>query len=169
MRYQMWEAMETGLDIAREADEEFEDVFGHRYGLTEAYRCEDAELILVSSGSMVGTLRGVIDDYRARGERVGLLKIRYLRPFPVEEVRQALRPAERIAVIDRNVSVGMGGVFWQEVRSALYGSELAEKPILGFVAGLGGRDVTPSTFDEIISRARTESRQDAPIWIGLKV
>ena len=168
MRYQMWEAMEGALDIAREADEEFEDLFGHRYGLTEAYRCEDAELILVSSGSMVGTLRGVVDDHRAQGERIGMLKIRYLRPFPVEEVRQVLRPAERIAVIDRNVSMGMGGVFWQEVRSALYGSDVAEKPVLGFIAGLGGRDVTPDTFDEIISRARTEPRQDVPIWIGLK-
>ncbi len=168
MRYQNWEAMQEALPLAKEIDEEFGRLFGASYGLTEAYRCEDAELILVTAGSMVGTLRGVVDDYRAKGERIGMLKIRYLRPFPVREVCEALKPAQRIAVVDRNVSVGMGGVFWQEIRSAAYGTEVAKKPILGFIAGLGGRDVTPASFDEIIRIARTEPRQDVPIWIGLK-
>jgi len=112
MRYQMWQAMDHALAVAREADEEFGQMFGRRYGLTEAYHCSDADLILVSSGSLVGTLREVVEDCRARGERIGLLKIRYLRPFPVEEICQALAPARQIAVIDRNVSVGMGGVTW---------------------------------------------------------
>ena len=169
MRYQAWQAMEHALEVAREADEEFGRIFGPRYGLTEAYRCEDADLVLVSSGSLVGTLREVIDGYRARGERVGLLKIRYLRPFPVQEVRQALAPAQQIVVIDRNVSVGMGGVFWQEVRSALFGSEVGDKPVLGFIAGLGGRDVTPESIDEIIQMARSNPPQDVPIWVELKV
>ncbi len=169
MRYQAWQAMEHGLDVAREADEEFGRIFGYRYGLTEAYRCEDADLILVSSGSLVGTLREVIDSRRAQGERIGLLKIRYLRPFPVQEVCQALASAKQIAVIDRNVSVGMGGVFWQEVRSALYGSEVGAKPVLGFIAGLGGRDVTPESIDEIIRLAHTNPPQDVPIWLELKV
>jgi pyruvate/2-oxoacid:ferredoxin oxidoreductase alpha subunit len=169
MRFQAWQAMEHGLEVARKADEEFERSFGCRYGLTEAYRCEDADLILVSSGSLVGTLREVIDARRSQGERVGMLKIRYLRPFPVDEVCQALASAEQIAVIDRNVSVGMGGVFWQEVRSALYGSEVATKPVLGFIAGLGGRDVTPESIDEIIRLARTNPPQEIPIWLELKV
>ncbi|MFZ5916446.1 MAG: pyruvate ferredoxin oxidoreductase [Chloroflexota bacterium] len=168
MRYQMWQAMEHALTVARQADEEFESLFGRRYGLTEAYRCEDAELILVSSGSLVGTLREVIDDYRERGETVGLLKIRYLRPFPTQEVRQALAPARQIAVIDRNVSVGMGGVFWQEVRSALYGSPIADTPVLGFIAGIGGRDVTPKSVAQIIQLARSNPPQDVPIWVELK-
>lgn len=169
MRYQAWQAMEHSLDVAREADDEFGEIFGHKYGLTESYCCDDAELILISSGSLVGTLRDVIDVYRARGEKIGLLKIRYLRPFPTEEVRAAVASAKNLAVIDRNVSVGMGGVFWQEVRSALYGSKEGDKPVLGFIAGLGGRDVTPESVDQIIQMARTNPRQDVPIWVELKV
>jgi len=169
MRYQMWQAMEHALDIAREADDEFGRMFGSSYGLTEAYRCKDADLVLVSSGSLVGTLREVVDAYRDRGDRIGLLKIRYLRPFPTEEVRQALTSAKQVAVIDRNVSVGMGGVFWQEVRSALYGSEVGDRPVLGFLAGIGGRDVTPESIDEIIETARSNPPQEVPIWVELKV
>jgi pyruvate/2-oxoacid:ferredoxin oxidoreductase alpha subunit len=169
MRYQMSQAMDHSLSVAREADEEFGRIFGRRHGLTNAYCCQDADLILVSSGSLVGTLKEVVDDYRARGERVGLLKIRYLRPFPTREVCEALAPAKQVAVIDRNVSVGMGGVFWQEVRSALYGSESGDKPVLGFIAGLGGRDVTPESVDEIIRLARSNPPQDVPIWVELKV
>jgi pyruvate/2-oxoacid:ferredoxin oxidoreductase alpha subunit len=168
MRYQMSQAMDHSLAVAKEADEEFGQIFGHRYGLTEAHRCEDAELVLVSAGSLVGTLREVVDDYRSRGEKIGVLKIRYLRPFPVHQVRQALASAKQIAVIDRNVSVGMGGVFWQEVRSALYGSEIATKPVLGFIAGLGGRDVTPESVDQIIQTTRSNPPQDVPIWVELK-
>jgi pyruvate ferredoxin oxidoreductase alpha subunit len=169
MRYQAAQAMDHALSVAREADDEFRRLFGHGYGLTEAYRCEDAELILVSTGSLVGTLREVIDDYRERGEKVGLLKIRYLRPFPAQEVCEALAPAKRVAVIDRAISIGMGGVFWQEVRSALYGTVHSQKPVLGFIAGIGGRDVTPESVDEIIRVARTNPPQDVPIWVDLKV
>jgi pyruvate ferredoxin oxidoreductase alpha subunit len=169
MRYQAWQAMDHALTVARQADEEFGRLFGRRYGLTEAYCCHDADLILVSSGSLVGTLREVVDDSRARGERIGLLKIRYLRPFPVEEVCQALAPARQIAVIDRNVSLGMGGVFWQEVRSALYGRGLGTTPVLGFIAGIGGRDVTPESVEQIIRTAKSNPPQELPIWVELKV
>jgi pyruvate/2-oxoacid:ferredoxin oxidoreductase alpha subunit len=84
-------------------------------------------------------------------------------------VRQAVASAQQIAVIDRNISPGMGGVFWQEIRSALYGSASATKPVLGFIAGIGGRDVTPESLDKIIAMARTNPRQDVPIWVELKV
>jgi len=168
MRYQMSQAMDHALHVARDADEKFGQVFGRSYGLTEAYRCDDADLILVSSGSLVGTLREVIDDHRARGEKVGLLKIRYLRPFPVDEVCETLSHARQVAVIDRNVSVGMGGVFWQEVRSALYGTQAVNKPVLGFIAGIGGRDVTCASVDKIIETARANPPQNLPIWVELK-
>ena len=82
---------------------------------------------------------------------------------------RALVSAKQIVVIDRNVSVGMGGVFWQEVRSALYGSEAGAKPVLGFIAGLGGRDVTPESIDEIIRLAKANPPQDVPVWLELKV
>ncbi|MGD8598678.1 MAG: pyruvate ferredoxin oxidoreductase, partial [Anaerolineae bacterium] len=114
-------------------------------------------------------LREIVDSYRAQGERIGLLKIRYLRPFPSHQVRQAVANARQVVVIDRNVSVGMGGVFWQEVRSALYGSQGGNKPVLGFIAGLGGRDVTPESVDQIIQMAKSNPPEDVPIWVELKV
>jgi pyruvate/2-oxoacid:ferredoxin oxidoreductase alpha subunit len=168
-RYQMWEAMTEALSVARKADEEFGEMFGRSYGLFEAYECADADLILVGAGSMVGTLKEVIDDCRTRGERVGVLKIRYLRPFPRQEVRQALASAKLIAVIDRNMSSGMGGVFWQEICAALYGSASGDRPVLSFIAGLGGRDVTPESVDQILRMARSNPTPDMPIWVELKV
>jgi pyruvate/2-oxoacid:ferredoxin oxidoreductase alpha subunit len=168
-RYRMWEDMNQALSIARKADEEFGEVFGRSYGLVEAYRCADAELILVGAGSLVGTLKEVVDDYRSRGERIGVLKIRYLRPLPRQEICQALASAKQIAVIDRNMSTGMGGVFWQEICAALHGSEAGNKPVLSFIAGLGGRDVTPDSVDQIVNMARSDPTQDMPIWVELKV
>jgi pyruvate/2-oxoacid:ferredoxin oxidoreductase alpha subunit len=169
MRYQMAQAMDDVLTISEQAEEEFATLFGRRYGLVEPYRCEDAELVLVTAGTIMGTLREVVDDYRERGEKIGALKIRYLRPFPAEAIRKALMPVQRVAVIDRNVSVGMGGVFWQEVRSALYGFETNGKAVMGFLAGIGGRDVTPGTIDTIINMARSDSPPQQPVWVELKV
>lgn len=169
MRYQMWQAMEESLAVAEQLDHEFGEMFGRRYGLIESYGCEDADLVLVSAGSMVGTLKEVVSDRQSRGEKIGLLKVRYLRPFPVQQVCQALSSAKQVAVIDRNVSVGMGGVFWQEVRSALYGNGLGHKPVIGFLAGIGGRDVTPKSVNMIIEMARSNPPQQVPIWVELKV
>jgi len=168
MRYQMAQAMDRALTVAEQADTDFAALFGRRYGLLDPYRCDDAELILIATGSVMGTLREVIDDHRARGEAIGALKIRYLRPFPTDALRRALAPARKVAVIDRNVSIGMGGVFWQEVRSALHGTEAASKPVLGVLAGIGGRDVTPRSLETVIDLARSDDPPERPFWLDLK-
>ena len=144
-------------------------MFGRSYGALEAYRAEDAELLLVTSGTVTSTARAVVDARRAAGEAVGLLKVKMFRPFPTALLRDALRGVPRVAVLDRNVSPGHGGIFAEELRSALYDLPDAERPeLFGFVLGLGGRDITPAVIDEVIEKARAGTvpgRED--LWVGV--
>ena len=168
MRYKIQKAMEEVVEVARRADGEFREVFGRSYGLVEPYRLEDAEVVLVTSATITSTARDVVDELREEGKRVGLLKIRMFRPSPFCDVREALTGAKKVAVIDRNISFGHGGIFAEEVKSALYNSS-ARPSIFGFVIGLGGRDVTPASIRGI---AEYTFEHDAPeteiLWREVK-
>jgi len=166
-RFKAQEAMNDALVAAREADEQFKDVFGRSYGLVDKYRMEDAKLIVVTSGTVASTTRIVIDELREKGEKVGMLKIRMFRPFPKEEIKTALQKAEKVAVIDRDISFGQGGIFAEEVTSALY--PLSTKPIVcGFIAGLGGRDITPEVIHNIINYTSNAESSEDIVWMGVK-
>ncbi len=167
LRYKMHQAMEEALTEWAHADEEFSELFGRRYGSIEPYRADDADLIVVTSGTVTSTAREVIDELRAQGRRVGLLKVRLFRPFPAQLVRAALAGAKKIAVIDRNISFGMGGIFAQEIKSALYNAP-ERPPIFGFIAGLGGRDITPTVIREIIDYTESHDEPEDLIWVGVK-
>ena len=166
-RYLAQQAMERALLVAEQAGREFKDVFGRGYGLVDSYKTEDAETILVATGTIASTTRIVVDEMRGRGEKIGMLRLRVFRPFPKEAIRKALAGAKRVAVIDRDISFGQGGIFAEEINSAL--SHVPAKPIVcGFVAGLGGRDVTPDTIRQIIDHVlQTKSSQDI-VWVGVK-
>jgi pyruvate/2-oxoacid:ferredoxin oxidoreductase alpha subunit len=168
MRYKMQKAMEQALSLAGEVDREWGERFGRSWGLVEPYRLDDAEIVLVTSGTVTGTSRVVVDELRDEGMRIGLLKVRLFRPFPHNLVRQTLAGAKKVAVIDRNISFGSSGVFAQEVRAALYGVK-NRPPVFDFVAGLGGRDIVPETIREIVGYTIAH---DAPTeeftWIGVK-
>jgi pyruvate/2-oxoacid:ferredoxin oxidoreductase alpha subunit len=167
LRYKIQKAMEKALAVAEEADLEFKRLFGRGYGLVEPYRLEGAELALVTSGTVTSTARLVIDRLRAEGEKVGLLKVRLFRPFPTSLVREHLLGIPKIAVIDRNISFGHGGIFAQEIKSALYNH--GQPPLFGFIAGLGGRDITPELIGEIIEYALSHDRpEEEIIWMGVK-
>jgi pyruvate/2-oxoacid:ferredoxin oxidoreductase alpha subunit len=167
MRHSIHEAMQQTLDEFAAIEDDFANIFGRRHGAVEAIQCEDAEVILVTSGTITSTARQVIEELRSRGERVGILKIRLFRPFPVSLIRRILGCAEKVAVIDRNFSFGASGIFAQEVRAALYGS--AERPtIFGYIAGLGGRDITSGTLEEIYRHTRNHaSAEEESTWVGL--
>lgn len=169
IRFKIQKAHEQALSVLKAAHDEFATIFGRRYGLTEAYRCEDAEVILVTSGTISGTARVVVDYERASGRRVGLLRIRVFRPTPAEELRNVLCRAAKIAVIDRNFSPGHGGIFAQEIRSTLY--DLAAPPkIFSYVIGIGGRDVTPGDLQEIVNLTYQYESPPAPIiWQGVRL
>jgi pyruvate/2-oxoacid:ferredoxin oxidoreductase alpha subunit len=165
-RMKMQEAMEEAKGVAKEVDREFGRAFGRSYGIMEEYRVENADLLLVTTGTITGTARVVVDEYREKGEKIGLLKMKMFRPFPTEDVRRVLQQVRKVAVIDRNISFGATGVFAQEIRSVLhYHGEGTS--VFGFIAGLGGRDVTPATLREIIEYAKGEKAPKGEIaWIG---
>ncbi len=134
----------------------------------EAIGCEDAEIVFVTTGTVTSTCRLVVDELRSKGEKAGILKLKLLRPFPFERVRRALKSAKKVAVIDRNFSFGAGGIFAQEVRAALCNVP-DHPPVFGFVAGIGGRDVTPALLAEIYRQVKeSEAPQRESIWMGLK-
>ncbi|MFH1863207.1 MAG: pyruvate ferredoxin oxidoreductase, partial [bacterium] len=135
-RYLQQEAMNEALQVTAEVDREFGAHFGRSYGLIEPYRCEDAEAIIVTSATVTSTARDVIDEWRDRGEAVGLLKIRTFRPFPIDLVRAALRGVPKVGVVDRNICPGFGGIFAQEIKASMYDVEERSRPnIYGFIVG----------------------------------
>ncbi len=151
--------MTRALGVFEEAGKRFEEIFGRRYRLIEPYRCEDADTILVVSGAPASTAQAAVDTLRKQGCRAGLLKMRAFRPFPAEALRDFVRPGTRLAVVDRNYSQGHHGIFCEEIKSALF--PLKSRPeVYGFIAGLGGGDITPELLKEIWKEA-DEGRADA--------
>lgn len=161
-------AMDQVLERFDDVEKEFDVVFNRRYGALEAVNCDDAEIILVTSGTITSTARLLVEDLRDKGEKVGLLKIKMFRPFPVELVCRALKPAKKVAVIDRNFSSGAGGIFFQEVRAAL--CNMQDRPLVfGYVVGLGGRDVTTAVLNDIYEKTKnSDVPSDKGIWMGLR-
>lgn len=167
-RYRIAQAMEGAKERIVEADREFERIFGRSWGgLVENYRTEDAEAVLVVAGSAAGTAKEVVDSLRSRGSKVGVARLRVFRPFPAEEIA-ALTAVPMVGVFDRSYTFGDGGAMFNEVRSALHGSD---NVIKNYVLGLGGRDVTMQLmewiFKDMLSVA--EKGLDRKVeWVGLK-
>lgn len=149
-RYEMDQALKQAKGAIAKAGKEFGTLFGRDYSaLIESYRLEDAETAIVAMGSVCGTVKDAIDEMRAEGKKVGLLRIRVFRPFPAEEITKGLSHVKRIAVLDKNVSLGSrGGATAIEVRDAMYGSTI---PVKGYVLGLGGRDIRKKDIKDIVA------------------
>jgi pyruvate ferredoxin oxidoreductase alpha subunit len=165
------EVMTRVKDVVLAVAAEFEKVSGRRYGLFESYRLDDAEIGLVILNSAAGTAKDVVDSFRERGIRAGLLKPRLFRPFPYEEVAQALKGLKAVAVLDRADSFGGYGPVFMEVCSALY--PLAERPVvINKIYGLGGRDFLPQHAEEVLAEleeiARTGKVRVAKEYIGVR-
>jgi len=168
LRYKLQKDMEKVPDLVEETGREYEKMFGRYLGQVEEYRCDDAELIFVTSGTAGYTARVAVDELREKGIKAGNLRIKMFRPFPFKKVREILTRVPKVAVLDRNLSYGHHGIFYQEVKSALYGQP-AQPAIFGFVAGLGGRDITRDSFKEIADYALKHDRAEEEIvWIGVK-
>jgi pyruvate ferredoxin oxidoreductase alpha subunit len=143
--------LENSKDAVLEIWKKFGDKFGRYYKPVETYKCEDAEVLFMVMGSFAETAMMAVDKLRESGKKIGLFRIRLWRPFPTEEIRQVVAKAKTIIVLDRAISMGMGGPVATEIKSALY--PLTKKPkIVSFVGGLGGRDISPVDFEEIINR-----------------
>jgi len=149
-------AQEVNLEAAKkvvlECWGEFGKLFGRHYSPVEHYRSDDAKVLLLTLGSFSETAMTAVDKMRGEGGEVGLVRLRLWRPFPFAEIRQAVRNAEVLIVLDKSISFGgPGGPVCSEVRSALYGEDKRPK-VIGFVGGLGGRDITPAGFEEIVNK-----------------
>jgi pyruvate ferredoxin oxidoreductase alpha subunit len=141
----------TALDVIPRIAAEFEQRFGRPSGgLVRGYRCDDAETIVVALGSVVGTLEDCIDELRNDGMKVGVLGIRSFRPFPLAAVRAALQGAQRVVVLEKSFSVGLGGVVSTDVRVALSGLQLHGYTV---IAGLGGRAITKASLARTLHEA----------------
>lgn len=165
LRRRMAADMERAHAVVAEAEEEFAKAFGRRYAAVEGYRAGDAEVLLVTSGAPASTALEAVDRLRAKGRKAGNLRIRQFRPFPREALKRHLRPGVKLAVVDRNFSMGHHGIFCEEIKSALYG--LPDAPeVRGYVAGLGGGDITPELLCEAWEDCAA-GRPDGfkPVWM----
>ena len=147
-------ALRKSKEVILQGWQEFGDIFGRYYDPVEAYRTEGARLLLLTMGSFSETAKAAIDAKRDKGEPVGLINLRLWRPFPFKELVQAVKGAEILIVFDRCISFGgPGGPVSSEVRSALY-NQKNRPPIVSFVGGLGGRDMSVKDFEYVIDRGR---------------
>jgi pyruvate ferredoxin oxidoreductase alpha subunit len=132
------DAYPAAAKVIAEVSQEYGDLTGRYYGFGEEYKLDDADMVMVLLGSSAGTAKDVIDEYREKGVKVGLLKLRTFRPFPHEYVAEKLAGRKAVCVLDRSASFGgQGGPLFTEVRSAMYGQQV---PVHGYLYGLGGRD-----------------------------
>ena len=162
-RYAMDKALKDARGVIAAAGKEFGEKFGRDYSaLVEGYRLEDAEIAIVAMGSICGTVKDAIDEMRADGKKVGLLKIRVFRPFPTGDIKMALSHVSRVVVLDKNISLGAKGATALEVKDALYGSGIA---VSDFVIGLGGRDIRKRNIREIVTLAE---KGEGSLFYGLR-
>lgn len=165
MRWQQMMGMKNAETVIDEVFQEFEKTFGRRHSAVEGYCMEDAEEAVVSLGSMSGTAKYVVDQLRAQGRKAGALKVVSFRPFPYQKVREALENTRKIAVIDRTAGLGgQGAPLWTETAAAMKDSG---KPVINYIAGLGGRDVSMYTIENIFADL-AENNGSSPVWIDLK-
>ena len=146
---QQAEAMKAAKDVILEVSKDFEKWTGRHYGLFEEYMLEDCDMAIVCMNSTAGTTKAVVDDLRSKGIKAGLLKIRVYRPFPAEEVAEALANVKAVAVLDKSDSLnGMGGALFEDVASSMYVAG-KQVPMANYVYGIGGRDTTTKDIESV--------------------
>ena len=143
--------------IITEAEERFAKIFGRKYsGLTENYKTDDADYIILTLGSVSGLVRQAVDELREEGLKAGLVRIRYMRPFPVSEISAAVKNAKALAVLEKDVSFGAEGTVYTNVNSALKKKAL-EIPSKNFIGGLGGKDISLREIKDIFLKLKDVS------------
>ncbi len=153
-RFAIQETMKNLLNFIPKVSEEFSAIFGRDYkdGLVEEYCTRDAEKVIVSMGSVCGTIKEVVDELRLKGKKVGLLKVISYRPFPYARVYEVLKNIPRVAVLDKSVSLGAYAPLAVEIKAAFFGKKKSPQVISSFIAGLGGRDIMPASIKEIFKK-----------------
>ena len=170
-RYMLQKDVLASKEKIVEVDREFAKKFGRGYGLLERYRADDAEVILLTMGSLSGSLKEMVDEYRSHGERVGLVKVRAFRPFPAKELKAAVSGARAVAVLEKDISPGLTGALFADLSAALVNSEKTPL-LLDFICGLGGRDISQLQIREAtkaaMDAAKTGEVKEPVRWLGLR-
>ena len=152
VRYLAHEKQMQALELMPKLAEEFKTVFGRDSGgLVRPYRLDDAEIVVVAMGSVLGTIKDTVDEMREAGIKIGVLGVISFRPFPLVAVREALQHAQRVIVLEKTFAVGIGGILAADVRSALSGITFECNTV---IAGLGGRPITKKSLREFLDKAR---------------
>ncbi len=171
-KYQQHKAMIDAKKVIKDVDEAFNKQFGRKYGgMVEEYRCDDAEIVLVTLGSVTGLARIVVDELRASGLKAGVFRIRFLRPFPEEELINLAKHVKGIGVLEKDISFGYEGTVYANVNSAIAKARVSI-PSYNFVAGLGGRDISKDDVLEMfqyIKEGVEGTKKDFVKFIGLGV
>ena len=160
--------IEASKDVILQCWREFENVFGRKYSPVECYNCENSKVMLLTMGSFSETAMAAVDRMKTQGMDVGVMRIRLWRPFPFDEIREAVKDADVLIVLDRAISFGgPAGPVCSEIKSALY-NEKQKPKIISFVGGLGGREITLDGFEAIVNKgieiAQTGSDQEFEIF-----
>jgi len=162
-RLEIEQAMQRVPEVLEEALDEFDTIFGRRPdGVLSTEQADDAEMVLIACNTMARTLRGVVQARRERGERIGMIKAKMFRPFLRERFAEAIGPAKKVGVLDRNHSPGSGGIFWNEVATSL--QQRSDVLVQNYLVGLGGGDVTPAILDAIVDDLAARTKATEPIW-----
>ena len=171
-RYMIQEAMENAKQLIPEIDKQYGKISGFEHGgLIDRYRCEDADLILLTMGTMGAEAKIAVDNLRNESLKVGVARVRVFRPYPREAIRKLAENTQMFAIIDRGISFGMEGFLAEETKASLYDQK--NKPLTaGFIAGLGGRDVTFQTIEKIAKKSlkwmRAGRVEKETVWIDLR-
>jgi 2-oxoisovalerate ferredoxin oxidoreductase alpha subunit len=152
-RYMIQEAMENAKKLIPQIDKEYGKRFGFEHGgLVEKYKCDDADLIMITMGTIGGDAKLAVDKMRKEGQKVGSARVRVYRPFPAEEIVKLAENTRMLTTIDRHISFGMEGFLASETKASLLNQK--DSPLVaGFIAGLGGRDVTAGTIEKIATKS----------------
>lgn len=169
-RYQQKVAMDQARVVIQKVASEYRSKFGRGQGLIEIYQAEDAEVVLITMGTLSGVAKLTVDDLRRKGMRVGLVRVIAFRPFPKEEILLSTRSAKTVIVLDRNVSLGSAGILYLEVASSL-GNLPAGPMVYDVILGLGGREVTQEELEGLIrkfSKGDVMSIEERIHWLGVR-
>ena len=169
---QQAEAMKNAKKVIKEVSEEFEKWTGRKYEFFEKYKLDDAEIAIVCMNSTAGTTKAVVDELRNKGVKAGLLKVRMFRPFPAEEIAEALAGLKAVAVLDKADSLnGAGGALFEDITSAMYVNQ-KNVPMVNYVYGIGGRDTTEMQIESVykdLEKIVKEGKIENPYrYLGLR-
>ena len=167
IKYELHQITAAAVQVAKDANAEFKELFGRSWEVVEAYKCDDADVVFMALGTLAKSCRVMVDREREKGRKVGFLKVRLFSPFPKREIAEVLSVAKKVAIIERGFSYGHGGHLALETKAAMYDAGL-KVPVFEFVSGLGGTDIPMSIYHEVADYVcGRDYPEEAVIWKGV--